>query len=363
VANWEETLAQVREKILRYRGSPIGEQNTKAALVEPVLRALGWDVGDPEEVWREYRRKNTDNPVDYALLILRTPRLFIEAKALGGDLDEPRWASQIMGYAVVSGVEWVVLTNGDEYRVYNSHAPVPVEEKLFRTIRISDDQARTVEALELLSKERMKEKWINILWKAHFVDRQVLTAIEALFASADPDPALVRLLARRLPALSASDIKTALGRARINLDFPVEPVAANDISAARNLHAVESAQATSVRSSEHRKATPWRDVSIQDLIAAGFIQPPLDLKKDYLGRRVTARVESNGRVTYAGKSYSSLSIAGGMARASVAGAPPGKQYPHTNGWIFWRFEDQDGRLKALDELRQRYFQRKPTTVV
>src|SRR4051794_4604676 len=111
----QEVLAQVRERITRYRGSaPINEQNTKAALIDPVLRALGWDIEDVDEVHREYKVKSADNPVDYALLVLRTPRLFIEAKALGDNLNDRRWASQIMGYATVAGVEWVALTNGDE---------------------------------------------------------------------------------------------------------------------------------------------------------------------------------------------------------------------------------------------------------
>ena len=38
-----------------------------------------------------------------------------------------------MGYAIVAGVEWVVLTDGNEYRIYNTHAPVPVAEKLFHS--------------------------------------------------------------------------------------------------------------------------------------------------------------------------------------------------------------------------------------
>lgn len=71
-------------------------------------------------------------------MVLREPRLFIEAKSLGENLDVRRWANQIMGYASVAGVEWVVLTNGDEYRIYNSHAAVPVDEKLFRVVRVSD---------------------------------------------------------------------------------------------------------------------------------------------------------------------------------------------------------------------------------
>ena len=85
-----ELLTRIRERIGRLRSSGLDEQNTKAALIEPVLRALGWDIEDVDEVRREYRRKGADNPVDYALLILRAPRLFIEAKAVGQNLDDRR---------------------------------------------------------------------------------------------------------------------------------------------------------------------------------------------------------------------------------------------------------------------------------
>ena len=77
------TLEDIRARISRYRGSrKLNEQNTKATLIEPVLRALGWDLEDLEEVRREYKLKRRDRPVDCALLLVRTPRLLVEAKAL-----------------------------------------------------------------------------------------------------------------------------------------------------------------------------------------------------------------------------------------------------------------------------------------
>jgi len=111
-----------------------------------------------------------------------------------------------------------------------------------------------------------------------------------------------------------------------------------------------------VQGGPHGEATPWRNVSVQDLIAAGLIKPPLHLEKTYKGRRATGRLEADGRVTYDGKTFDSLSVAAGVARASVIGAPPGRKYPQTNGWTFWRFKDADGELKPVDCLRQRHFQ-------
>lgn len=79
-------MASVRGRIVRYRGQAIGEENTKTALIDPILRALGRDLEDLDEVRHEYRRKARDNPVDCALFLLGMPRLFVEAKALGENL-------------------------------------------------------------------------------------------------------------------------------------------------------------------------------------------------------------------------------------------------------------------------------------
>lgn len=153
-------------RIEKYGPKVINEQDTKATMVQPVLRALGWEVEDLEDVQREYKQRPKDKPVDYALFLLRTPKLFVEAKALGQNLDDRKWANQIMGYASVAGVQWVVLTDGNEYRLYNSHATVPIDEKLFRTVRISDDPDASADTLALLSKDRIRENEIDVLWKA-----------------------------------------------------------------------------------------------------------------------------------------------------------------------------------------------------
>ena len=52
------TLRLVKQRIAKHRGDrTFNEQNTKASLIEPVLRALGWDPNDPDEVYREYKPK------------------------------------------------------------------------------------------------------------------------------------------------------------------------------------------------------------------------------------------------------------------------------------------------------------------
>ena len=63
------------------------------------------------------------------LLCQRSETLLIEAKTLEKDLNDRKWITQNVSYATVIGVRWCVLTNGDEYRIYNSHAAVDVDQK------------------------------------------------------------------------------------------------------------------------------------------------------------------------------------------------------------------------------------------
>ena len=89
----KEAVAKIAGRAQEWleKGFAISEDDTKAALVEPILIALGWDVHHPAEVRRQYRHRSDDNPVDYALLIGGKPVLFIEVKHLGHDLRDRKW--------------------------------------------------------------------------------------------------------------------------------------------------------------------------------------------------------------------------------------------------------------------------------
>lgn len=353
----EGAVADVRSRIakIRGRGGSMNELNTRSTLIEPIIEALGWDTRNTAEVDREYRRKPTANPVDFALLLLGSPRLFIEAKALGMDLHDDRWTVQVLSYAAMSGVEWCVLTNGDEYRLYNAHAAVDVDGKLFRRFKLSDaaQHAFAVSTLQLLSKDKLTENLISVLWKAQFIDRRVEVALHDLFE--EPDAALVRLVQKRAPELKPADVRDSIRRADLKVKFPTEIAAARGTlprtaPAAPVQRRVAAAPARAVR-----KAPKASGVTLKDLIAAGLIKTPLALECDYKRTHFEAQVQGDGRVAFAGTSYESLSTAAGEARATVIGIPEGLKRPATNGWVFWRYRDPEtGRLTEIDALRRRY---------
>ena len=337
-----DVIEQVQQRIADYTLEGIGESNTKATIISPVLRSLGWDVEDLDEVRLEFKLRPSDKPVDYALLIEKSPRLFVEAKGLGENLADRRWASQIMGYATVAGVKWVVLTNGNEWHIYNSHAAVPVEEKLFRKVSVTtDDDERVRETLALLSRESISQ--MEQLWEEDFVERQVRDALKWLHGS-DGEATLVRTIRRRVPSLKTAEVRSALKRLPVAVAAPT-----------RTVRPVSDVERPPASEPQKERSSPARyEATLAQLIAAGLIQPPLELERVYKGRELRATVKPSGEVSFASSTYRSLSIAAGVARASVIGPPEGRAYHQTNGWTFWRYRAGDGSLHSMDDLRQRF---------
>ena len=105
------------EKFIHSRGSAWrpNETETRSALVNPLLKALGWDPADPALVSQEYQTGH--GPADYALLGLDArPAVFIEAKKLGSSLSNHQ--QQMVKYAFAKDVPYAGLTNGNHWEFY-----------------------------------------------------------------------------------------------------------------------------------------------------------------------------------------------------------------------------------------------------
>jgi len=73
-----------------------------------------------------------------------------------------------------------------------------------------------------------------------------------------------------------------------------------------------------------------------------YISGPMKLRAFFKGKKLTARVRRNGTIRFAGKIYTSPSVAGAAAvkRRSC------------NGWTFWEYERAPGDWVKLDKLRK-----------
>ena len=101
------------------------EMMTRYALIDPLLRELGWDTSDPAVVIPEY--SSGSGRADYALLDSGTPVTMVEAKKL----DEPLQGavSQGIQYCLEWGTRNFAVTDGRRWEIYETHRPVPINDK------------------------------------------------------------------------------------------------------------------------------------------------------------------------------------------------------------------------------------------
>ena len=186
----KEVLFKLKKRLERLGDKNIGETQTKESFINPLISALGWDVTDFDEVKLEYKHSKKANPVDYALLIDLTPKLYIEAKQLGSNLDDYKWIAQILTYSTMAGVKWSILTDGNFYRLYNTTAEAKLEEKLFyewRILDITDSNVdKVVSFINLLTKEKFKEDEIDLAWINHFEVNKVKKTLTKLICEEIP---------------------------------------------------------------------------------------------------------------------------------------------------------------------------------
>ncbi|NLG71878.1 MAG: hypothetical protein GX495_07560 [Chloroflexi bacterium] len=141
-----KVLQHVRKNARAY--SPLLSKNeaaTRSALVDPVLRALGWDLGNPFAV--EFERSFMDTRVDYALSNCQNQvKVIVEAKALGGRLDDKKIILSLVSYAFTYGLQDIFLTNGLIWEHFSDFQPGKVTAN--RTLDLSNDDL--VECAEYL---------------------------------------------------------------------------------------------------------------------------------------------------------------------------------------------------------------------
>ena len=123
LSNLSEVLIQIQESANLYRETlKKNESATRAVLIDPILRALGWDTANTNMVEVE---KTMDNVrADYALYDSNAiPRIIVEAKALGTSLVQKKLVMTLVNYAFSFGLTDVFLTDGLVWGHFNNFQP------------------------------------------------------------------------------------------------------------------------------------------------------------------------------------------------------------------------------------------------
>ena len=180
VATINTLKARISEHATVLRAS---EAQTRLSLIDPLLRALGWDTTDPAQVRPEYSLSGGGR-ADYALLGEdQKPAAILEAKKLDDPLGTMERRMQMLTYANFSNVAYAGLTDGDQWVFYRVFDQKPLPERVVLEVSIASEESARA-ALKLL-----------LLWRPNLVSGQPIEAskpilgIEVPASAESPAPA------------------------------------------------------------------------------------------------------------------------------------------------------------------------------
>ena len=148
----EEFLQHIRDdQSLREKNEAVVCQG----MVLPLLRLLGWNPDDPEEVFPQFPVNG--RWVDYCLRVNGDSRVFVEAKKADENLENHQ--EQLLDYGFKCGVEIAALTNGTSWWLYLPLHKGSWEKRKFLVVDIDDQKIETAAAhlRQFLSKEAIAD--------------------------------------------------------------------------------------------------------------------------------------------------------------------------------------------------------------
>jgi hypothetical protein len=189
------TLDELKQLVSSPDAPRLSESDTKAHFVEKYIEALGYQ--GLADVSREYFVKNSQEFIDYMLKASGERILAVEAKALQVALTDKAGA-QLVQYCSVEGIEWCVLTNGRELRLYNQYLKGALEEKLLMKLDLlaynSDEEFEAIfEQMWLISKEGVTTPSGIRTWMQH---QQLDKAMRSRLL--DPTSTIIKSIRRSL---------------------------------------------------------------------------------------------------------------------------------------------------------------------
>ena len=150
----EKAIERIKKGLRRMNGiverairDDYKEADTRKIVSDMLSEYLGWDkfenVTAEQMIGSRY--------ADYVVKTSDENVFVIEVKQIGLKLKETH-LNQARQYAVDEGIDWVILTNGDEWQAYRTEleGKIPVTKHVF-TVKLSDDGMKPAEkALPLL---------------------------------------------------------------------------------------------------------------------------------------------------------------------------------------------------------------------
>ena len=126
--------------------STLNEAQTRRSVIERILKFLGWDIDNYNEVKLEYAVET--RRVDYALQISGKNEVFIEAKKPQQDLENHQ--EQLLDYSFREGVKLAILTNGILWWFYLPTRSGVWRDRKFYTLHLEQESDEIAGQFDLL---------------------------------------------------------------------------------------------------------------------------------------------------------------------------------------------------------------------
>ena len=147
--NLVNLVALLRSRIQKHDNAlRANEALTRYALIDPLLRALGWNTEDPAQVVPEYGIPSKPaESADYALFTEESrargvPEVVVEAKKL--ELDLTKAAKQALNYCAADGFEYFVVTDGNDWQLFGTRRKGHLDEKRIVRFHVKSDPTADV---------------------------------------------------------------------------------------------------------------------------------------------------------------------------------------------------------------------------
>lgn len=146
-----EGIRQYQPVLKQASSRDVNEADTSTIITDILADLFGYDKYS--EITSEFMIRSTY--CDLATLINGKINLLIEVKAIGIELKENH-TRQAIDYASGEGIDWVVLTNGLEWKIYKVVFSKPIDQELvfeFNFLDLNWKKKKDIEMLFPLSKE------------------------------------------------------------------------------------------------------------------------------------------------------------------------------------------------------------------
>lgn len=158
----------------------INESDTVVIITDMLNDIFGYDKYS--EITSEFVIKKTY--CDLAIILNDKVKLLIECKAIGMDLKEEH-IKQACDYASNLGIDWVILSNGQYWKIYKIIFSKPISHELvyeFNFLELSQKRKTDLEALFYLTKEAINKSQLEEYYyqrqiiSKHFIGQLLLSA-------------------------------------------------------------------------------------------------------------------------------------------------------------------------------------------